>query len=431
QMYRGGIFDHIGGGFSRYSTDNKWLVPHFEKMLYDNALLALAYGETYQATGKPFYARVVKEIFSYVLRDMTSPKGAFYTAEDADSEGEEGKFYVWTLEEVQKILGPRAEAFCRDYDITLRGNFEGKNIPNLIATGITKGQEEARKQLFSVREKRTCPFRDDKILTGWNGLMIAALAFNARVLGEPEYALAAEKATHFLLDNLRREDGRLLARYRDGEKAGLALAEDYAFFIWGLLELFQATSRAHFLSKALELNSDLIRYFWDEVKGGLYQYGNDGESLIARPKEAHDGALPSSNSVAPLNFLRLGHLTGNRDLEEKALQQFTAFGGQINSYPQGFTFFLTAIYWYQAPTLEIQVIGENAKDMLRLINSMFLPEALLVTMDPTQDQGLERLIPSLEGRHAINDSTTAYVCRGTACQTPTTDLDTLRELLTQ
>ncbi|HQA48726.1 MAG TPA: thioredoxin domain-containing protein, partial [Bacillota bacterium] len=319
-MYKGGLFDHIGFGFSRYSTDGKWLVPHFEKMLYDNALLAYAYTEAYQATGKDIYKDIARKIFTYVLRDMTSTGGGFYSAEDADSEGEEGKFYLWQPEEVKEAAGEEdGKLFCDWYGISPAGNFEGKSIPNLIGRdlgilyedkALARRLDGVREKLFMYREKRIRPHRDDKILTSWNGLMIAALALGGRAFHSDEYIKAAEAAYGFIQRNLVRGDGRLLARYRDGESAFPAYLDDYAFLVWGLIELYRATFKTGYLKRALELNRDMLDLFWDEREGGLFLYGEDSEQLIMRPKEVYDGALPSGNSVALYNMLRLSRMTG-------------------------------------------------------------------------------------------------------------------------
>ncbi|MFZ5640985.1 MAG: thioredoxin domain-containing protein [Bacillota bacterium] len=434
-MYRGGIYDHIGFGFTRYSTDRQWLVPHFEKMLYDNALLAIAYLETYQATGKEQYARVAREIFTYVLRDMTSPEGAFYSAEDADSEGEEGKFYVWTPEEVKEVLGSEeGERFCRAFDITPRGNFEGKSIPNLIETGLVTGFGEAGEKLFRHREKRVHPFKDDKILTAWNGLMITAMAFGARVLQDDRYAAAAEKAAQFIMGRLRREDGRLLARYRDGEAAYPAYVDDYAFLIWGLIELSQATFKPDFLKQALELNSDMLKFFWDEEHGGLYQYGSDAETLISRPKEIYDGAMPSGNSVAAVNLLRLARLTGDTGLEETAVKQLRAFGGTVSETPPGHAHFLMAVYLNETSPVEVTIVGDpgaaDTREMVNQVKSGFRPETLL-TVKATGKAGeeLTQLAPYVAERQAVDGKATAYVCKDFACQAPVTNPQELARLL--
>lgn len=438
-MYQGGIYDHIGFGFARYSTDRRWLVPHFEKMLYDNALLALAYLEAFQITRKELYARIAREIFAYVLRDMTSPEGGFYSAEDADSEGEEGLFYLWTPNEVQEILGQEAGAeICRIYDITVEGNFEGQSIANLLKRLPTEAEQKRveswRQKLFAEREKRIHPHKDDKILTAWNGMMIAALAFGSRVLEDDNYRVAAERAVGFIMKNLRREDGRLLARYREGEALYPAYSLDYACLIWGLIELYQAGLDPRYLEQAVELNKDLLHYFWDAEKGGFFLYGSDAEELLARPKEIYDGAIPSSNSVAMFNLLRLARLTGEATLEEKALQAMNYFGGMIRQMPGGHSFFLTALHFYWQPGQEIVIVGDAAdvrtKTMLQLVNQRFLPASLVVLKDISRSGGsLEKMIPFVRDMATEGGRSTAYVCTGHACQQPTNDPQQLIELL--
>jgi uncharacterized protein YyaL (SSP411 family) len=338
-MRKGGIFDHVGLGFHRYSTDPKWLLPHFEKMLYDQAMLTMAYAEAYQTTKKDEYAQTVREIITYVLRDMTSPEGGFYSAEDADSEGEEGKFYVWTEEEIRKVL-PKQEAnvFLKVYNFEPEGNFleeatgkrMGTNILHLkkpLATeakaqkmteeGLLKLLEGIREKLFEVREQRIHPHKDDKILADWNGLMIAALAKAARVLDEPSYAEAAKKAVNFVFTQMLDAKGRLLHRYRDKEAKILAFLDDYAFMIWGLLELYETTLEPEYLQKAVELNAELLTHFWDDVGGGFYFTSDDAEDLLVRKKDAYDGAIPSGNSVAMLNLLRLARITAESERHHK------------------------------------------------------------------------------------------------------------------
>lgn len=348
-MYQGGIYDHIGFGFARYSTDRRWLVPHFEKMLYDNALLAIAYLEAYRITDRVIYKQVAEDIFTYVLRDMTAPEGGFYSAEDADSEGEEGKFYVWDKQEVMDLLGDKASQFCDIYDITAEGNFEGRSIPNLIGQG---GYAEARDQyaeerglLFAAREKRIKPLKDDKVLASWNGLMIAALGMGSRILNNPRYLQAAQEATAFILSNLRRPDGRLLARYRDGESLYNGYAADYAFLIWGLLEIYAASGDRFYLEQARELNEEFIRLFWDDDEGGFFFYGADSEVLLIRPKESYDSVMPSDNAAALFNLLRLNRLTGEAELGEKAQLQIQYFAGTIAENPGAHTFWLQALLY--------------------------------------------------------------------------------------
>lgn len=358
-MYKGGIFDHVGFGFSRYSTDEKWLVPHFEKMLYDNALLSLVYTEAYKATGKELYRDISEKVFTYIIENMTSSEGGFYSAEDADSEGIEGKFYVWDLPEIENILGnEKAKIYCKTYGITKRGNFEEKNIPNLINTSLEdlnenknllNELEEMRNKLYEYREKRVHPFKDDKILTSWNGLMIAALAYAGKVLENKEYIDAAKKSADFILAKLVRADGRLLARYREGEAANLGLLEDYAFLIWGLIEIYEADLSSIYLNKALELNDQMLRLFYDTEHGGLYLYATDSEKLIVRPKELYDGAIPSGNSVATLNISRLSKITGRSELQEIVKKQFSAFGASVNRNPTVYTHFITSFMLSNTP----------------------------------------------------------------------------------
>lgn len=429
-MYRGGIFDHIGFGFSRYSTDSKWLVPHFEKMLYDNALLAIAYLEAYKATGNERYAHVAKQVFTYVLRDMTSPEGAFYSAEDADSEGEEGKFYLWTLDEVRSVLGDKdGERFARLFDITDRGNFEGKNIPNRTTIQASESDNEfietCRERLFQHREQRPHPFKDDKILTSWNGLMMAALAMGGRLLGDRQYTEAAERACHFILEKMVRDDGRLLTAYREGSANITAFADDYAFFIWGLLELYETIYKPEYLKKALELNGDLLKLFWDGKEDGLFLYGNDAEQLIMRPKEVYDGAIPSANSVAALNFLRLSHLTGRADLSDLAQKLFTAFNPDVSFSPHSHTLFLSALIFYISKPKEVIITAGTETDdlrrMLRILHTS--PDPFINSILYTNEhRELASIIPAIGEYQAIDGKPTAYICEDFSCQPPITDL---------
>jgi uncharacterized protein YyaL (SSP411 family) len=439
-MYRGGMYDHIGFGFSRYSTDRKWLVPHFEKMLYDNALLAYTYIEAYQATGKEQYKRVAEQIFEYVLRDMTSPEGGFYSAEDADSEGVEGKFYVWKPQEVAEILGDKdAKEYCSFYDITDEGNFEGNSIPNIIDNKVSFEEstqlplDNMRKKLYDHREKRIHPYKDDKILTAWNGLMIAALAYGARVLGIKSYKEAAEKAIDFIKSKLIRVDGRLLARYREGEAAYLGYLDDYAFLVWGLIELYQASFDTKYLELAVRLNADMIQYFGDADKGGYFIYGNDSEELIARPKEVYDGAMPSGNSVAALNLLRLGRLTGSTELEVEAEGLFGAFADRINSYSMGHTYMLMSVMFARGKGSEIVIVGNNqdaaAQSFIDIINKSYMPNSVVVVKTANEDWALSKLIPYIEGQSMVNNKTTAYVCENFACRVPITDLHEFQQSL--
>lgn len=351
-MYKGGIFDHVGFGFSRYSTDEKWLVPHFEKMLYDNALLSLIYTKTYEITGKELYKRIAEKIYTYMIINMISPEGGFYSAEDADSEGIEGKFYVWDIEEIEKVLGKQdGKTYCELYGITERGNFEEKNIPNLINTDIEKLElnenlkeqlEKMRVKLYDYREKRIHPFKDDKTLTSWNGLAIASFAYGGRIFNNQNYIEISERAADFVLKKLMRDNGRMLSRYREGESAYAAVLEDYAFIIWGLIELYKANSQSKYQEKCLYLHDQMMKLFWDEKQGGLYLYGLDSEELIVRPKELYDGAIPSGNSVAALNMLRLYDITDDTKFKQFAERQFRTFGTTVKRNPIAYTHFVTA-----------------------------------------------------------------------------------------
>jgi uncharacterized protein YyaL (SSP411 family) len=431
-MYKGGIYDHLGFGFSRYSTDNKWLVPHFEKMLYDNALLAIIFLETYQLTKKELYAKVANEIFTYVLRDMTSDKGGFYSAEDADSEGEEGKFYIWSPEEVIDILGEEdGKVFNETYDITAQGNFEGKSIPNLIRTrtpfeGLKfKKLDNLRNKLFKHREKRVHPYKDDKILTAWNGLMLAALSMGARILKNKDYLKAAQNAAKFILENLYL-DNRLYARYRGGEVKHLAYVDDYAFFIWGLIELYESSYEATYLNKAIELNDEMLEIFEDKEKGGLFLYGKDGEKLIARTKEIYDGAIPSGNSVAIHNLLRLGVLTGKDLYFSKADSIIKAFGGTVNNNPLGHTNFLSAQLFNSTPHKRVILCGSlNSpviQEFIDITNWGFEPFLVSILISPEHLTELEKYL-DIEPGYLEHKKPTVYLCENFTCHAPTSDLD--------
>ncbi|RKL63373.1 thioredoxin domain-containing protein [Thermoanaerobacteraceae bacterium SP2] len=456
-MARGGIYDHIGFGFHRYSTDRRWLVPHFEKMLYDNALIAMVFLEGYQATGNKKYKEVAEEVFSYIERDMTSPEGGFYSAEDADSEGLEGKFYMWTPEEVKNILGDeKGRLFCEVYDITSRGNFEGKNIPNLIKfkadrspyeSDLTNTSEEAlrrgdlietlkecKEKLFDERKKRVRPYKDDKILTSWNGLMIAALVKGARVVGDEKYAFMAKKAMDFILSRLIREDGRLLARYRDGEAAIPAYLDDYAFLVLALLELYETTFDGGYLKKALEMNRQMMELFRDEEKGGLFFYGKDGEELLIRPKEIYDGAIPSGNSVAAYNMLKLSRITGDQNLEEHARRIFNAFAGEVMLHPSAHSFLLTALQFALGASREIVIAGapdgDDTVEMIQKIHSLYLPDTVAI-FHPAGNAGeqIRELIPFIKDMKPLEGKATAYICENFACRPPVTNMDEIERAL--
>ena len=455
-MQNGGIYDHVGFGFHRYSTDSHWLVPHFEKMLYDQAMLAMAYTEAYQATGNVEFKETAKEIFTYVLRDMTDPKGGFYSAEDADSEGVEGKFYVWTEEEVRQVLkGEEAGLIIDVYNIDKTGNFRdeasgentGSNILNLEKTltevafrnkesvdGLKERVETARQKLFAVRDKRVHPHKDDKILTDWNGLMIAALAKGAQVFDEPKYAVAAKRAADFILTDMRREDGRILHRYREGHAAILANADDYAFLIWGLLELYETVFDVNYLRTALDLNSELIKYFWDEQDGGFYFTADDAEELIVRQKEIYDGAIPSGNSVAVLNLFRLARITANTDFEDKANKIMLAFSKDVGSSPSGYTQMMVALGFGIGPSYEIVIVGdpeaEDTKDMLNSLGKHFIPYKVVLLKPAGQETpDITRIAEYTEYHSSFDGKATAYVCLDFACKMPVTNTEEMLKLL--
>ncbi|WP_371380515.1 thioredoxin domain-containing protein [Sporomusa aerivorans] len=449
-MSRGGIYDHLGYGFARYSTDNRWLAPHFEKMLYDNALLCYAYIEAYQCTGDSDLARISEEIIAYVLRDMASTGGAFYSAEDADSEGVEGKFYVWSRAEILEILGPElGELFVAVYDITPGGNFEdGTNILNLITQDLydyaakhsldindleTK-MSAAREKLYQVRKQRVHPFKDDKILTAWNGLMIAALAKAARVLQRDDYVQAAQRAVNFIFAKLTAEDGkRLLARYRDGHAAYLGYIDDYAFLLWGLLEVYETTFNPQYLRQALELSKEMIDLFWDKDDGGFYFTGHDGEELLLRPKEIYDGALPSGNSVAALALLKLARLTEDDSYISMVESMFNRFSREIAHYPRAYTYFLLALDYYLSAPSHIVIAGDkrdsNVQAMLAMAGRKFMPETAVIYNDPEYQTENWELLPVASGQEALGGKATGYICENFTCQRPVQTLEEFEQLL--
>ena len=439
QMRLGGIYDHIGFGFHRYSTDRHWLVPHFEKMLYDQAMIAMAYTEAYHITGDEIFAQTAREIFTYVLRDMTASEGGFYSAEDADSEGEEGKFYIWTEQEITEVLGKDySKEFNDIFSITTSGNYRdessGKetrlNIPHLKNYNANGNNEleSAREKLFNVREKRIHPLKDDKILTDWNGLMIAALAKAAIVLDEPVYLDAAEKAAEFVLHSIS-EGERLLKRYRNGVAALDAHLDDYAFMAWGLLELYEATFAIKYLSQALDLMNIMVEDFWDDKNGGFFLGSDQSEKLIVRSKTAYDGAIPSGNSVAVMNMVKLTRITGNTNWAELAEKTIRAFSEDVNRVPTGYTLMLTAFMFDTQNSKEIVIVGDsrdrNTKRFLHTIRAGYAPHKVLLFKDTAgNDNKLEQLASWTSTQNSINGKPTAYVCKNFACNQPTSDLQT-------
>ncbi|MFC2947304.1 thioredoxin domain-containing protein [Virgibacillus sediminis] len=446
-MARGGIYDHVGFGFSRYSTDEKWLVPHFEKMLYDNALLLAAYTECWQVTATPFYKRIAEEIITFIQREMTGEEGAFYSAIDADSEGIEGKYYVWGFEEIYEVLDEDlASLYAETYNIRPQGNFEGKNIPNLIgrdlgeqatASGLSLDEledqlEKARQKLLNAREKRIYPHVDDKVLSGWNGMMIASLAKAGKAFGNQQYIQMAKKALQFVEDKLF-EGQRLMARYRDGETKYKAYIDDYAFLLWGYIEMYEATFSADYLNKAGKLAAQMIELFWDKKSGGFYFSGRDGEQLIAEDKEIYDGAIPSGNSVAAVMLTRLGHLTGETDFLDKADEMYSTFYEDINRMPSASPYFLQSLQLTEHPVKEVVILGKEAEadkaELVERLQERFLPHVqLLVAEDAGQ---LAKAAPFTADYKAIDGQTTVYVCENFACHQPTIDLEQALEQILQ
>jgi len=448
-MRVGGMYDHVGYGFHRYSTDRSWFLPHFEKMLYDQALLALAYTEAWQVTGKDEYRRVADEVFTYVTRDMTSPEGGFYSAEDADSEGEEGLFYLWKPEELVEVLGEEDGKFAaRVWNVVPGGNFADQatgqktgdsilhfqqSVAEIAGTeGLSVEEFEARLEgirtrLFENREGRIHPLKDDKVLADWNGLMIAAFAYAARAFDEPAYAQTARKAADFVLDKLVDEGGRLRKRYRTGSVDFDGLLEDYAFVIWGLIEVFQTTQDAHYLERALALQKILDDQFWDDEVGGYFLTPDDGEALIVRTKEIYDGAIPSGNSVACLNLLRLGRLTGESEFEHRADEVLQAFSGSVAAGPSNYTQLLLALDFQVGPSLEIVVAGSrdaaDTRAMLRELERGFVPNKVVVLRPDEGAEAVQKLAPYTEYQTSIDGKATAYVCQNFTCQRPTTDVE--------
>ena len=440
RMAMGGIYDQIGGGFHRYSTDTYWLVPHFEKMLYDNALLVRLYLHAYQVTRKPLYRRVIEETLDYVLREMTDPAGGFYSAQDADSEGEEGKFFVWRPEEIAEVLGEEDGALVnRYYGVTTVGNFEGRSILNVAPeaagemerAGISAEQldsllRRARAGLMEARGRRIPPERDDKVLTSWNGLMLAAFAEAGAVLDRDDYTRVAEKAASFVSESLRR-DGRLLRTHKDGVSRLLGYLEDYAFLIDGLLVLHEATFEASWLRDAVELGYAMVDLFWDDAAGQFYDTGTDHEELVVRPRDMTDNAIPSGSSMAAGVLLKLAVVSGDGDLERRAIVALRSTKGLMERFPTGAGHWLCALDFYLSTPREIALVGDrtaqDTKALLSEVYRSFLPNRVLVGQSDPEGDPLQS--PLMEGRLMLNDRATAYVCRQYVCGLPANDPEAL------
>ncbi len=427
KMAAGGMYDHLGGGFHRYSTDERWLVPHFEKMLYDNALLAPVYLDAYRVTGNVAYSRVARATLEWVLREMQCDKGGYYSTQDADSEGEEGKFYVWSHAELRALLGEAFEPFAKTYDVTPSGNWEGKTILNLPGglQSFDESLESSRQKLLKSRNKRVHPGLDDKILTSWNGLMVVAMARAYRVLGDDRFLDSARRSARFIESALY-DGNRLLATYRSGRAQHKAYLDDHAFFLAGYVELFECDFNPAWLERARQIVDAMKTLFVDENQGGFYFTGSDHEPLITRTKTGFDGAIPSGNGVAATYLLKLAEYTGARDVELLAVNSLHAFQAQMERSPGGFAQMLAAVDFYLSEKREIVVAGPRdaaaTQEALLDLWSVYAPNVSIALTDPERDKGVD--IPLFEGKTAgpNPDAPRFYVCESYSCQAPTDDV---------
>ena len=444
KMANGGMYDQLAGGFHRYSTDARWLVPHFEKMLYDNALLSRLYLHYFQVSGEQQARETIEGILDYVLREMTHPEGGFFSTQDADSEGHEGKFFVWDIKEIQQTLGEKdAAIFSSYYNVTEAGNFEGKNIPNVTrskedvakSVGISKAEletslQESRRKLFELRETRIKPDRDEKILTAWNGLMLASFAEAGVILNRPDYTEAARRNAEFVLSNLR-ENGRLLRTWKDGRAKFNAYLEDYAFLSEGLLTLFETTGELRWLKESLALTDLMIEEFWDEESGGFFFTGKSHESLIVRAKDYFDNATPSGNSVAAMVLLRLAALTGQENYANLATAVLREIGDQTRRYPSGFGYALSAADFLLATPKEVAIVGKDQADIAPFLAETwrrYLPNKVVAPAFGDYSEAAD-LTPLLANRSVVKGLATAYVCEHFTCQEPVTEISRLTEQL--
>ena len=444
KMAQGGIYDHLGGGFHRYSVDEKWLVPHFEKMLYDNAQLVRIYAQVYSVTGEPLFKQVVDETMNYLMREMLHTEGGFYSTQDADSEGEEGKFFVWSETEITRIVGEESsEIFCRIYDVSEEGNFEENNILHPILTleqaskffrrdlrEIESLVSVAKGKLFQEREKRPKPFRDEKILTSWNGLMLSGLAEAIKISRQPAYLEAANRTVDFIFTKMFR-DGRLLHTYKSGTGKILGYLDDYAFLAAGFLDLFEATVNSAHLDRAVELAEIMLHEFWDEAGGGFFYTGRSHERLIAQSKPIFDGSIPSGNAVATQVLLRLYHYTGKEDYLKRAEKILRAYYNAMENQPFGFAHMLAALDFYLQKPKEVVLVGENKDpetgELLAKIHSLYLPNMTLQLASP--DDSLEKVSSLLAGKKQFEGRPTVYVCHNFTCSRPVVEWDELKLLL--
>ena len=448
KMANGGIYDHLGGGFHRYSVDHRWLVPHFEKMLYDNALLTVLYLEAFQFTGEPLFQRIVQETLSYVIREMTDPQGGFYSTQDADSEGEEGKFFVWDPEEVHALLGEEdGRLFCRQYDVRPEGNFEqGKSILNIpveppelarfldvdparLETAARRGREI----MAAVREDRVKPERDEKIQVSWNGLMISAFARAYQVLGSPEYLETAREAAGFVLQHMRTESGRLMHTYKSGRARFLGYHDDYAFFCNGLLDLYEASFDPDWLEAAETLTETMLDEFWDPEESGFFFTGKSNEALIVRSKNPYDNATPSGNSMAVMTLMRLGTILDRPELWKKAEQTLKLFEPMLREMPSGFGQMLCGLDFFDRRPVEVVLVGESddaaTRNLMKAAYRRLPSNRVIVHADPARREDLSRRIPLLSDKTAAGGRPTAYVCKDSVCSAPVTTVAQLDALL--
>jgi hypothetical protein len=447
RMASGGIYDHLGGGFHRYSVDQNWLVPHFEKMLYDQALLSRIYAKSYQVTGKPTYARTAEDILRYTLRDMMNPSGGFYSAQDADSEGREGCFYLWDYDEILANLGQeKGQIFTRYYGVNPEGILDVKNIlhidssieavsadTGLSACAVEEILSESRNILFQLRNKRIHPSRDEKIITAWNGLMISSLAASGAIVGESHYIQAARQTADFILQNLLVQN-RLRRSWAMGKAGEPAFLEDYAFLIEGLIDLYEADFNPAWLSNAVNLANQMIDLFEDPLHGGFFFYGKDAEQLIIRPKSGFDGAIPSGNSAAAMSLMRLAGLTGNNKYFEHGFKTIRLFSKAMQNQPMAMTEMLIAADFALGPRREVVIAGlqhnQDTGRIMDMVHSIFMPRTVvLLSADGSKNTALEKINPSIHLQQPIHGKSAVYLCENFTCGKPLTDLSEIERAL--
>ena len=447
KMAGGGMYDQLGGGFHRYSVDERWLVPHFEKMLYDNALLSRLYLEAYQLDPQPLYARVVEEILDYVVREMLNSEGGFYSTQDADSEGHEGKFFIWTPREIGEILGEeKGKVFCRYYDVTAQGNFEGANILNVprpleqvarelsLSPGeLSRILSEGRQRLFREREKRIKPHRDEKILTGWNGMMAVSFVEASVVLQRADYLEVARRNARFLLKHLCRK-GRIFRTHKDGVSKLRGYLDDYANFVEQLLALYQATGEREWLDEAVIYNDAMLEQFWNREQAAFFLTGKEHEKLVTPVRDVYDNATPAGSSVAVFNLLKLAILTGTMEYRSIAETNLESMRLPLTRYPGGFGYLLGAADFYLGPVKEIAVVGDpesgETRRLLEVVHGRFLPNKVVAILDPNATDGAGDL-PLLEGKTLVKGRPAAYVCENYTCKAPVTEPSQLELALNQ